>query len=107
MGTTSVAFYSVPARLNRFSQLIIQTVNRVYLPSLHDLYVKVEKAPSLASTSSNPEHSSVSGLADDNILHSATNSEVDQALKDFLDKVSFYYSFTGALIFSGISDLSG
>jgi O-antigen/teichoic acid export membrane protein len=73
MGTTSVAFYSVPARLNRFSQLIIQTVNRVYLPSLHDLYVKVEKAPS-----------------------------VDQALKDFLDKVSFYSSLTGALIFLGI-----
>jgi O-antigen/teichoic acid export membrane protein len=73
MGTTSVAFYSVPARLNRFSQLIIQTVNRVYLPSLHDLYVKVEKAPS-----------------------------ADQALKDFLDKVSFYSSLTGALIFLGI-----
>ncbi len=79
MGTTSVAFYSVPARLNRFSQLIIQTVNRVYLPSLHDLYVKVEKAPI-----------------------TATNSEVDQALKDFLDKVSFYSSLTGALIFLGI-----
>ena len=73
MGTTSVAFYSVPARLNRFSQLIIQTVNRVYLPSLHDLYVKVEKAPS-----------------------------ADRALKDFLDKVSFYSSLTGALIFLGI-----
>ena len=79
MGTTSVAFYSVPARLNRFSQLIIQTVNRVYLPSLHDLYVKVEKAPS-----------------------AATNSDVDRALKDFLDKVSFYSSLTGALIFLGI-----
>jgi|LakMenEpi03Aug12_release.lakeMendotaPanAssembly.Ray.scaffolds.fasta_scaffold00001_295 O-antigen/teichoic acid export membrane protein len=79
MGTTSVAFYSVPARLNRFSQLIIQTVNRVYLPSLHDLYVKVEKAPI-----------------------TATNSEVDQALKDFLDKVSFYSSLTGVLIFLGI-----
>ena len=79
MGTTSVAFYSVPARLNRFSQLIIQTVNRVYLPSLHDLYVKVEKAPS-----------------------AATNSEPDKALKDFLDKVSFYSSLTGALIFLGI-----
>jgi O-antigen/teichoic acid export membrane protein len=73
MGTTSVAFYSVPARLNRFSQLIIQTVNRVYLPSLHDLYVKVEKAPS-----------------------------ADRALKDFLDKVSLYSSLTGALIFLGI-----
>jgi O-antigen/teichoic acid export membrane protein len=102
MGTTSVAFYSVPARLNRFSQLIIQTVNRVYLPSLHDLYVKVEKAPSLALISPNSEHISVSGLADDNILHSATNSEVDQALKDFLDKVSFYSSLTGVLIFLGI-----
>jgi O-antigen/teichoic acid export membrane protein len=79
MGTTSVAFYSVPARLNRFSQLIIQTVNRVYLPSLHDLYVTVEKAPS-----------------------AAMNSEPDQALKDFLDKVSFYSSLTGALIFLGI-----
>lgn len=79
MGTTSVAFYSVPARLNRFSQLIIQTVNRVYLPSLHDLYVTVEKAPS-----------------------AATNSDADRALKDFLDKVSFYSSLTGALIFLGI-----
>jgi O-antigen/teichoic acid export membrane protein len=48
-------------------------VNRVYLPSLHDLYVKVEKAPS-----------------------------ADQALKHFLDKVSFYSSLTGALIFLGI-----
>ncbi len=75
MGTTAVAFYSVPARLNRFSQLIIQTVNRVYLPSLHDFYTAVEN-------------------------HSSITSEKN--LKNFISKLSFYSSLTGTLIFLGI-----
>ena len=44
IGPTAVAFYSIPSKLNRNTQIILKSITRVFLPSLHD------------STINNPKH---------------------------------------------------
>ena len=38
LGSAAVAFYSVPARVNRLSKMIPATINQVFLPTLYEAY---------------------------------------------------------------------
>jgi len=42
LGPTAVAFYAIPARLNRLTKTIPQTINQVFLPTLHESYERAE-----------------------------------------------------------------
>ncbi len=42
LGPASVAFYSIPARLNRLTKILPQTINQVFLPTLHQVYENTE-----------------------------------------------------------------
>ncbi len=42
LGPVAVAYYAIPARLNRLTKTIPQTINQVFLPTLHETYERDE-----------------------------------------------------------------